>query len=243
MFAFPVCHFSGITPASAFLRTRYISDPFTGASSGGNVSRWDDSVASYDLYQSTGARQPDINTRTQNSLNVMDFDGAIQFMQGLANSGSVLDLPMTLFIVMKTDDITVNQRMISRFENGNKNGNVELRVIGSSSSIQASFRDSVTYVSANGAGDNNPVIVSATFDPNGKVTLYLNDGSGLISAGTGSGFVNDSNGEITVGSRELSAPFHPFNGWIGEIRIYNRVLSDTQRESVRDELNNYWAIY
>lgn len=224
------------------LRTRYLADPFNGVESSSNVADWGDIRGSYDLLQATAARQPDLGTRTQNSLDVIDFDGVDDFLQGETNSGSILDLPATFFLVMKTDTTSVNQRVFSRYQSGTINGNIEFRVIGSTGTFYLTVRDDTANNIVGVTGTTSPVIISMVADGVNPMELYVNGGTATTTAMAGT-FANDSDGRFTFGSRELSAPFHPFNGWIGEFRSYGKALSTAEREGVRDELNSYWAIY
>lgn len=83
------------------------SDAATITASSGSVSQWNDkSGTGHHLTQGTGANQPTTGTRTQNGLNVIDFDGTGDFM--LASYSPVAQ-PVTLWIVHKFDSLAATQ--------------------------------------------------------------------------------------------------------------------------------------
>jgi hypothetical protein len=79
------------------------SDTATITESGGDVSQWNDKSGNgNNVSQATGINQPKTGTRTQNGLNVIDFDGTNEFLNG----GDILDIRtggLTALVVSKLD--------------------------------------------------------------------------------------------------------------------------------------------
>jgi hypothetical protein len=81
------------------------ADTATITESGGFVSQWNDkSGNNRNFTQAVGASQPATGTRTQNGLNVLDFDGSNDFLNG----GNILEIGsggLTMIGVVKLDNV------------------------------------------------------------------------------------------------------------------------------------------
>jgi hypothetical protein len=84
------------------------ADTATITESGGFVSQWNDkSGNNRNFTQAVGASQPATGTRTQNGLNVLDFDGSNDFM-GAGDTLDLLNNNLTVIAVAKIDGTTTN---------------------------------------------------------------------------------------------------------------------------------------
>jgi len=89
------------------------SDASTITESGGSVSQWDDkSGEDNHVSQATGSKQPTTGSRTQNGLNVLDFDNASgDTLRNTSPSGLSLS-DIDIFAVVKRDDVDQSDRYV-----------------------------------------------------------------------------------------------------------------------------------
>ncbi|MCE3255903.1 MAG: hypothetical protein K0R25_1397 [Rickettsiaceae bacterium] len=87
-------------------------------------------------------------------------------------------------------------------------------------------------------GNNIPYIFSTSFDGTDNVSYY-NGTAQTAAASTGNfGFDN-----VLIGSRwESNVPSVMYNGYIGELIVFNRVLTATERKDVTKYLGDKWGI-
>jgi hypothetical protein len=233
------------------------SDTSTITESGGAVSQWNDKSGNgYNVTQATGTDQPTTGTRTQNGLNVLDFDGSNdQLRSGNVVTQITTSKALTQFVVVKSDRTNAaSEGIVGAQRSGNfdyQSGWLQERRttflalsigVGASGGVSsynaARFSDSSTspmiYVLQISAGAGSK---SAHVNATAK-TLTTFDGtmatSSFLSSGSGNHTINIGNrGTITNNA---------FDGWIGEVLLYDSSLSDADRESVTDYLIDKWGI-
>lgn len=93
----------------AGLAAWYKADAITGKADGDAVAQWNDSSGSArHLAQAVGANQPTYQTAEVNGRPVVRFDGANDSMQAIF----ALTQPVTVFLVFKALDATVNEYLL-----------------------------------------------------------------------------------------------------------------------------------
>ena len=96
-------------------------------------------------------------------------------------------------------------------------------------------KDSVGYVGAN-VGHLTSTSIVASKRSSGTVNQYVNTAS--YSPGSLSGTFSWQH----VGYRSGTAPIY-CAGHLMEVVLFNSALSDSERETLRDNMNAYWAVY
>lgn len=212
--------------------------------SGGAVSQWDDkSGNAYNFSQGTAANQPTTGTRTINSLNVIDFDGSQEF---LGTTSTINDTQGHVFIIFQKDNINDPSTM---FGGGSSSNATQLHLFLSDDGtgnpgIQAQGGNIYSFTSTVGTGTPSLYELAS----NGSTwSGWLDGGSETLTqvAGTNNGdWLGDRSFTlISVGAvRQLSNMISHFNGVIGEILLYDRLLSSSERQSVEGYLASKWAI-
>jgi hypothetical protein len=234
------------TPASlAGLAAWYdASDAASITSSGGAVSQWNDkSGNARHLVQATGSSQPITGTRTQNSLNVIDFTAVSQRIE------------VTGFTAITTN--TATAFAVFQWETGSQNfarlwclapaGGDESFV--TTGMCVAQRRASTTWAQAyNGAVAATAVIAQDTpaliaSQRNGDAgSFWLNGGSASSTSGYGTSNFNIQ--DFYVATRfDHDTSNAPMDGWVAELILYSTALGATDRATVRDYLNAKWAVY
>jgi hypothetical protein len=225
-------------------------------SSAGLVSQWNDkSGNNRHATQSSSSAKPTTGTRTINSKNAIDFDGATDFIK---TSSRIFTAPSarTYIVVTKTDNAqpgTGTARLVSeRFSGG--------ALIGTKTTNQFNFLHDYNTTGSflrrssvdNSIDTTNPWILVCTWggtSTSSGVHLYK-DGSPEVSYsidtnGTGTGVNADSTG-LSIGASIDNAGAVVSNtyydGLISEILIYNRVLTASELNQIGVYLEGKWGI-
>lgn len=192
------------------------ADGITGLSDGDAVTTWpDESGEGNDATQATTAKKPSYETGVLNGLPVVRFDGVDDLLQGSS------DLTVrTIFAVVKSDDLAPEYDGLVTGQAGT-DGDLGLLVTPSG------------YYTNSQSG--------AIWYVNGTQTSSVADWSEFhIAVVKWSGYDYTTSYQIGndrgIGGRYLQ-------GDVAEILIYDSVLSDGDREAVRDYLNDKYAIY
>lgn len=214
------------------------ADGRTIVSSGGAVSKvWNKSGVSNHLTQGTASRQPITGSRTQNGLNVLDFDGSNHAM--VFDLNTAVSQPFTFFIVA-TVDVTTNQTIIGR-QTAATAGQWTIVKNGGFSIFQ-------TYGFGSGGIAGGGVI---TYNPNANihtvslaegssVSYQLNNGSVATDGVLISGYNNGVATALMLGASPGYSNF--MNGAVAEIIIYNGILNASQKKQICEYLGRKWSI-
>lgn len=199
------------------------SYPITIAESAGAVSELLDISGNINhATQSTAASKPTTGTRTINSLNTLDFDG-----------GDVLNLTTemsyasgnTIFAVVEFDDTATNKTIISGTTGGPN--------IRGDSTEKIDIVNAGTAVVLDGTASLAAATVVSVVTSDGLNQTWL-DG---VSDGSNASSPAYTKGLGYIGSR-VAADY--MDGKIGELIVFNRVLSTTERQTVETYLTTKW---
>lgn len=203
------------------------SDTGTISSAGGLVSQWNDKSGNgYNATQATGSMQPTTNLATINGLNAIRWiDGGGDSMHATFAS---LSQPNIIFVVIKQNVITGSKYV---FDGGGSSTRHALFLDGSGN------LDLFAGSSLNGpaASTSAAAIYTALYN-GGSSTFRINGGTSLASGNTGSHSLNG----FTIGARYNNVEF--LSADIGEILIYNRNISDSEKNQVGNYLATKWGI-
>ena len=190
-------------------------------SGSGLVSSWADKSGNGNTFsQGTGTNRPTTGTRTQNSLNVLDFDG--NDSMSMASFGGAEGQPNTLYVAGVFDLLTSNRYMVDGIDAGNREA---LLVTSSNFTALAPF-PFLTH----GAADTNFHIFKIVF--NGASTIIGVDGSD-ITGNAGAGAIDG----LTIGSAYNNLSY--MNGAIGEVVFCNAALSAGDEASLETYLSRW----
>lgn len=213
------------------------SDTSTITHASGAVSQWNDkSSNAYHLTQSTGSSQPKTNSRTINSLNVLDFDGLSDFM--IFPSGA-LSIP------------TGSNTVFSVFASDNAGGASQRLVQGTTAAggPRYGIGFSATQMNVqNRSASNIATVMNDARSTYPKVYCFVRSGvniTPIINGVKGTDGTNSENftaNSLLLGAENLSIPANFFNGLFSEQIIYSKALSAAELNQVGQYLAGKWGL-
>lgn len=205
-------------------------------SSSGAVSQWNDvsSGSNAIVTQGVGASQPFINTRTINNLEVLESDGTNNFLTFSSNIS--LTGEFTILGVAEFDVVGTTSMLLGSGDNAN---NSKFGTLSSG----GNFIRTIDGGSGSGGGLTTPVAtpyiftyrrdsankVDFAFDGN-SYTRFFSDAAQSGTLTLGAIFIDD---ETTSGD---------WDGTLGELLIFNRAITDSERQSILNYLSAKWGI-
>lgn len=172
-----------------------------------------------------------------NGIPALKFDGIDDYMA--IPSIKFNSEYLTVFMVGKRTSYSHYQGSISGFNSANSDdlANGSLVAFYDQNSY-TSIASGTNYSNVKGIGDNNPYILATIFNGKKNVT-YINGNIGTNSKGNP---IFDFN-KIFVGARyNMNQADSFFNGYIGEIIIFNRALNSEERKSIEYYLARKFSI-
>ena len=244
-----------LAPVAGYKLWLDAADTSTITASGGDVSQWDDKSGNASNFtQATGANQPKTGTRTINSKNVLDFNGSTDFMSCPSSTTLFKYLHSTtggtVFFVGFVDNSSTIRVMIST-GNGSTNIGVASSIDDSNQTDINIYRGVSSNVTARSL-NTNTITPSAAF----YLTTKFDGGNATaanriqesLNGGSFNGLndlTNAASSANSAGNLTLGADFvgnSPYNGVIGELIIYEGILSGGDITSVQNYLANKWGI-
>jgi hypothetical protein len=220
---------------------------------GNTVSQWSDlSGNGRHAVMATAAVQPDATTRTQNGLRVLDFDGSKGMFVHSA-SGGVTNLTGAA-IARNVPGVTIIAACAFDTSSGtqflfNANTNTQASrsaIVLTGGNILAGGRrlNADAFASVQYAHNSNANIISGVLDyANSDAFIYQN-GALQNSSSSFQTDGNSQNGDSTsveVGSTG-NGTISRLDGFIGELLVFQRALSATERLQVERYLGRKWGI-
>lgn len=214
--------------------------------SGGTISKWYDinplSTNKINLTQSTKANQPSYDRGGINELPALRFNKELEnYLQGdFIETGKEI----TAFIVAKRLSICKRTSVFTTYNSAN------LRDYDSVDSFVPAYEElgdklitqrfDKNMSTHRHPGNNKPYIFVTTFIKGNTNIAYLNGKKGsTVSLGTQYNFnIN----KLLVGARWNDGIKNYYDGNVGEIIIYNRYLSSSERIQIEEYLSKKWKI-
>ena len=227
------------------------ADTSTISLSGSAVTQWDDkSGNAYNFTQGTGANRPSSGTRTQNGLNVIDFDGTNDLLTTTAAKSAfnfLHYLTSTIFQVVKLDTTAAVQGIMGA-QGGSPNqiGYVQFNIgtdeyIGAGAGASPYVYQIIQTIGTT-ARYNTLKSDPANATVGNRALVSLN-GAAFTGGNTANNTAVSSNSTSTlsVGDAGTSGGI-PLDGFIGEILIYDTILSAGDITDVQTYLAGKWGI-
>jgi len=217
------------------------SDTGTIIDSSGNVSEWQDkSLEGNKAEQLVGVEQPKTGTRTINGLNVIDFNGLANNM--VLDSQPIVGTEARTVIIVGAADDGDNQNFFINLSNSDVTG-AQYRV---TAEIGVRIFNGLITLS-DSAEDGVGAIITVTNEANSTLE---NDSSnfqgyknGVLLTGSGPAITVDTGVDVaSIGDDSFGGGVGRLDGVIGEMIIYDRVLSTLEREQIEEYLSNKWNI-
>lgn len=201
------------------------------------VSQWNDKSGLSNHATSIGSRRPTTNTRTVNSLNVIDFDGSPESMVLPSGLFTLPAGPSSIFVVFQTDTpATANQNLISGVQGPVFAGTGRYRILLTPTALNGSCSPTAQAVVRSVTSDTSPHV--AFFVRNGTSQSVCRDG-GTLATSTNAGDTTIENfGLAAFGGASSS----PLNGVLAEVIIYNAALSTANQNLVGNYLASKWGV-
>ena len=203
----------------------------------GEVSQWDDlSASGIDISQATAAQQP--NTSTANGNDSIQFDGGDRLLAtGLGDDLDPDD--MTFITVITPDDAAGNEDYAGFYNVGNftrqgirKTGStVQLFIFGTASSTTPILLGAV-------AGVTRWQIFRAESATNGGTDAL--DSSGITATNAGTDTALGGVTQFSLGATPTGAT--AYSGHIHEVIVYDRRVTDEERDLLEGYLNGRWTL-
>jgi Concanavalin A-like lectin/glucanases superfamily len=233
------------TTQNSIPQTLTISNPFlwldgsdysTMTLSGANVTQWNDkSTNAYNMTQGTSANQPKFGTKQINGRNVVDFSGNAGGLYMSNTAVSLTNNAYTIFIVGYTVYNSASPNILLYGYNTGATGYFSCF----SQSNQLYFGVNNGNWNTYGTGTvptTTPYMFEGINSPTSMQIYY--DASLCSNVGYTANSVTLTS--INVGSG--SAGGSPFNGYIGEVLVYNTTLSPANRIEVEGYLAWKWGL-
>lgn len=226
-------------------------DASTITSSSGNVSQWNDKSGNgYHATQATGTAQPKTGTITQNGRNVIDFDGAGDYLASTASSIVGQNVSgITVYVVVRYDNLSGGEDNVLRLLTGGTNARIQVNLTTSVGVIRVGGRtldnDTLAVAQSSNLGSGSSGFIT-------QVGLYdiantdLTQKIGGTTNGTNTSYQtatttsNTASTGYTLGSGAAGA--NSLDGAIAELIIYNSLHSSTAQTSVYNYLNYKWGV-
>ena len=215
------------------------ADPSTITLNGTTISQWNDkSGNSRNVSQANSALQPLYTLGGLNSLNIADFDGADDVLNGLAISNFVTNNSYSAFVVGLARTIATNDvhGYVNEAFYGDAGGYIAM-YLRSSNLIGAYNWDGANKVATN-AYTPNTVVIGYSELSSGSIRIRTNGGSetATVSSNTAS-----LSGAIQIGRNYNSNTFC-LDGKIAEVIFTNAALSTTNRQLIEGYLAHKWGL-
>jgi hypothetical protein len=219
---------------------------------GNNASEWRDlSGNGRNVSQGTAGKQPSAVSRTQNGRRVLDFTGTEELLGNAASQSLLRNVGgATIIAAAKWDLLSTppnNLAYFAAFFSTGANaaqGRALLTSQGGSQGITAGGRrlDANSFQSVSVVATTDPLVGASVLNyASASAFIYLNGALGNQSTSfQTAGNTSDTDSlAVAIGSGN-NLTF--LDGWVGEVLVWPRALTDSERQRVERYLGRKWGI-
>ena len=218
-------------------------------SDGDQLTQWNDrNTQATSKYYATKAASSAVTYKKESPLHTLPavyFNGTSSGYLTLSTSTSPSDATaapvarnnaFTIIAVAKSDGVTSSNGS-ALISNGDSGG--YSYVINSSGERQLVFPGSATLTSTSATASTNPEVISVTYEggTDGIAKLFTNGVAESMNASTATATAPD--GALYVGGNPSDMPW---KGYVGEVIVFNRLLSDNERKQIEQYLGQKYKI-
>lgn len=205
-----------------------------------SISQWSDlspqSMMKKHATQTTNARQPNYVKKAINKLPAISFDGSTTAgQQDFLNAPFALNpsaTDITIFVVANFDNTSLTRYILK--QDGADEGDI---LYEDSGTIRSAVAHATASVGSSITSEES-VIYTVKLDSSDTRYIYTNgslDDSDILASRA------SLTSDLIIGASS-SAGLNPFDGYIGEIIMYDRALTDSQQDEVEEYLSQKWDI-
>lgn len=199
------------------------------------VDQWNDKSGNARHTTATLSRRPTTNTRTINSLNVLDFDGTDDVMIGAAGTLAIPNGANTIFVVYASDNLGDATQNIM---NGLNAGSGLRYALGNTATdFQCQNRTTSSIYTTQALVRSTSTVAAGFIRSGTSITPFVNGVKG--AAGTNAEDITLT--QLNIGAQTNTGTINRFNGMLAEIIWYNSALSDANCNLVGSYLTSKWA--
>ncbi len=211
------------------------------------ISLWYDinplSTKKHSASQATSGNQPLYKLNAINGLPALQFDGTTSYLEADYDF-NLNPAQITIFAVVQTSAVNNYGAIVSSRNNSPYTGYTLYAAPNSPLDYEAWFGDGSTSWGDSSTPHSTiilekPTIVAITHS-NNMVKLYNNS---ALAGSASIDMVPNSTKSLRIGAgKNETTPDHFFKGYIGELIIFKRALSDEERKTIEDYLSKKWGI-
>ncbi|MGR3218839.1 MAG: hypothetical protein ACUZ8H_03350 [Candidatus Anammoxibacter sp.] len=219
----------------------YAADTSTITDVAGAVSQWNDiSGNGNHATQGTGSAQPTTNSSTQNNKNILEFDGGDYLVSPLGSMFSGSDKPFTIFTM------SLNTSGAAKYIWNAGRASASEPLIGlryEADGFDVLKRDDASVLVEKTGGSNvdgTPEILTVAC---AGTTISLNKNSTVVYTAQAFDVGTTTIDQFTIGALNIGGSQSNFlTGKIGEIVVYDRLLSAVEIADIEFEMLTGWGI-
>lgn len=204
----------------------------------GTLTFADKSGYDYNATQPTAGSKPASGTRTINGLNVLDFDGVNDHLLLPSGLYGITNGPNTLMVVCALDNTSTQQRIFwgATATSGEIRYGLDV-YSGGLQLLRANNSLLSNYAEKSGIGTSTDARLLTMYRNGTQIGVFHNGGV-PATASTG---INGTLTWLGIGSGGPTIAV-PMNGVIGEILLFDRLLTNTEAENYGQYLKEKWNL-
>jgi len=214
---------------------------------GDDVSAWNDKSIGTDVKpaNSTGGKRPKYNTNIQNTKSALYFDGTNDLftVNPITNLQSLSGCSLILVSKLITTSDQIFMQSCSALSAPGSRNDTLVRV--SSSNWQVGMGGGLgntTGVTVNTSAHIHTLVFNGTLSGNSERLKYYQDGLQRTLNFTANVGTTTSSDNSIIAMGENSANTEDLNGYLLEVLIYTKAISDAERRRTHDYLFSKWGI-
>jgi hypothetical protein len=194
------------------------------------------------MSQSTEDNQPTLRHTGLNNLPTLAFDGLDDFMTGPTDILHSNTNGLSIFVVGKSTVANGQQTFVGKYDRINNEREWRLQnddVIVTEEATSLGLNEPAEYTEA----QDDFRLLSGIWTPGEVLQSYVDGSIGNTASNPPVSTITTTSEPVLLGSTTDSPSSFFLTGEIAEVIVYNRALSDTERQSVETHLNTKYNLY